>query len=339
MTKMEIMIAFDISAVEDEKLERLDGILREKIYKCDEEEYSELCESMEEKGFYGARIFPLCAKSDDEKDLNKAVTWILNNSEVLKGINDELEVKIQLVIKFLVQEDLSSILGFFADCPLKLVFSSNDFETLKEHNIDLKISAEYFDPIDDVDTGNNDSEDDFDSFVSFDKVDDTEFAEGIDVNNQDFTIKSGMLTEYKGRGETVVIPDGVTGIGYEAFAECKTIKDIVIPDSVKVIEAWAFSGCESLTSVNLPNEISGIENFTFSYCDGLDSFVVPDTVTRIGYCAFVNCTNLSDITIPKSVTSIDNEAFMFCVKLTIHAPAGSYAENYAKEHNIPFVAI
>jgi hypothetical protein len=29
---------------------------------------------------------------------------------------------------------------------------------------------------------------------------------------------------------------------------------------------------------------------------------------------------------------------MGCRKLTIYAPAGSYAEQYAKENNIPFVA-
>ena len=31
-------------------------------------------------------------------------------------------------------------------------------------------------------------------------------------------------------------------------------------------------------------------------------------------------------------------AFVDCPNLTIHAPAGSYAEQYAKENHIPFVA-
>lgn len=41
--------------------------------------------------------------------------------------------------------------------------------------------------------------------------------------------------------------------------------------------------------------------------------------------------------IPDSVTSIGEGAFSACKELTIHAPAGSYAEQYAKENNIPFV--
>jgi hypothetical protein len=38
------------------------------------------------------------------------------------------------------------------------------------------------------------------------------------------------------------------------------------------------------------------------------------------------------------VERIGDYAFWGCDNLVIHAPAGSYAEQYAKEHNIPFVA-
>ena len=42
------------------------------------------------------------------------------------------------------------------------------------------------------------------------------------------------------------------------------------------------------------------------------------------------------VTVPQSVHTIGTDAFAKCTKLTIHAPAGSYAEQYAKENNIPF---
>jgi hypothetical protein len=45
-----------------------------------------------------------------------------------------------------------------------------------------------------------------------------------------------------------------------------------------------------------------------------------------------------NVSIPGSVTYIGALAFNECPNLTIHAPAGSYAETYAKENNIPFVA-
>ena len=41
-----------------------------------------------------------------------------------------------------------------------------------------------------------------------------------------------------------------------------------------------------------------------------------------------------DVTIPEGVTEIGSSAFDGCKKLTIHAPAGSAAEQYAKKNGI-----
>ena len=46
-----------------------------------------------------------------------------------------------------------------------------------------------------------------------------------------------------------------------------------------------------------------------------------------------------DVTIPEGVKEIESSAFYGCKKLTIHAPAGSAAEQYAKKYKIPFKAI
>ena len=45
-----------------------------------------------------------------------------------------------------------------------------------------------------------------------------------------------------------------------------------------------------------------------------------------------------DVTIPEGVKEIGWSAFKDCKKLTIHAPAGSAAERYAEEKDIPFEA-
>ena len=45
-----------------------------------------------------------------------------------------------------------------------------------------------------------------------------------------------------------------------------------------------------------------------------------------------------EVAIPAGVTRIEDGAFDDCPNLTIHAPAGSYAETYAKENNIRFEA-
>lgn len=61
-------------------------------------------------------------------------------------------------------------------------------------------------------------------------------------------------------------------------------------------------------------------------------------VVTIGTSAFERHNEITDITIPACVTTIGWFAFDGCTNMTIHAPAGSYAEAYAKEQNIPFVA-
>lgn len=42
--------------------------------------------------------------------------------------------------------------------------------------------------------------------------------------------------------------------------------------------------------------------------------------------------------LPGSIRDISDDTFLSCDGLTIYAPGGSYAENYAKNKNIPFVS-
>ena len=56
--------------------------------------------------------------------------------------------------------------------------------------------------------------------------------------------------------------------------------------------------------------------------------------------AFSGCVSMTSISIPPSVISIGATTFRSCSKeLTIYGKAGSYAQTYAEENNIPFVAV
>ena len=118
----------------------------------------------------------------------------------------------------------------------------------------------------------------------------------------------------------------------------RKLESVNIPDSVVKMEHRAFAYCPNLKSVVISNSIKTIDLFTFAGCKNLKSAVIPNGIEEIKKMAFGDCVNLETITIPKTVKIIEEAVFENCEKLTIHAPTGSYAEQYAKENNIPFVA-
>ena len=138
----------------------------------------------------------------------------------------------------------------------------------------------------------------------------------------------------------VIIKDGVTSIGIDAFDGFTGLTSITIPDSVTEIgsgafynTAWYNNQPDGLvyagkvvyeykgempenTSIQLKKGTVGIADDAFEYCTGLTSITIPDSVTSIGDYAFEYCTGLTSITIPDSVKSIGNGAFLRCTGLT-----------------------
>ena len=153
----------------------------------------------------------------------------------------------------------------------------------------------------------------------------------VDENNQYFEdIDNKLLIDIVNKrvilgtnNETIIIPEGVTNIGYSAFRYCSSLTSITIPESVTSIGGEAFYGCSGLTSVTIPEGVTSIISNTFSGCSSLTSITIPDSVTSIGERAFSSCSSLTSITIPEGVTSIGDSAFSGCRSLTsITIPEG-----------------
>lgn len=115
--------------------------------------------------------------------------------------------------------------------------------------------------------------------------------------------------------QSVIVEEGVTSIGSDAFIDCRALRSVTIPESVTKIGSGAFKRCQSLKQIQLPKGIKSIESSTFQYCYSLTDIVIPDTVTSIGDYAFEYCCAMESITIPASLVSIGKYAFNYAFGL------------------------
>jgi uncharacterized protein YjdB len=114
----------------------------------------------------------------------------------------------------------------------------------------------------------------------------------------------------------VVIGNGVTIIGNEAFWGCTSLTTVTIGDGVTEIGDYAFDNCTSLTAITIPDGVTEIRSAAFRRCDALTTVTLGDGLTKIGEQAFFDCISLKAITIPVGVTEIGKSAFRYCEVLT-----------------------
>lgn len=154
-----------------------------------------------------------------------------------------------------------------------------------------------------------------------------------------FKIANGKtLTAYWGDDEELFIPDGITTIYREAFRGNRH-KKVILPAGLSTIKAGAFRWCHNLEEIYIPESVTVIEQAVFCDCFELKSVSLPPQLTTISGSLFYGCGALEEVKIPDSVTNIEKDAFEGCKNLTIYGSPGSYAEQYAKDNDIPFIAV
>lgn len=130
-------------------------------------------------------------------------------------------------------------------------------------------------------------------------------------NINDFTIKNGTLSRYKGKAAKVVVPVGVKTISARAFQR-KNVREVILPDSVTKIGTEAFDECVHLNKICIPDTVTSIGEYAFRGCRSLENPILPKKLKKIGKGAFYGCAFLGKVDIPKGVTTIEEYTFYGC---------------------------
>lgn len=155
------------------------------------------------------------------------------------------------------------------------------------------------------------------------------------------------LIGYEGNETDIILPDNILGrsykIKYYAFYNNLNINSVVISNGVTCIGSNAFSCCEKLKNIEISESVTSIGIGAFRNCNKLKEIKIPKKVSYIGYAAFAcedirkifvdvdnktydsrnNCNGIIETStnklivgcqntvIPNDITIIDEEAFYF----------------------------
>lgn len=181
---------------------------------------------------------------------------------------------------------------------------------------------------------------------------------------QNCIIETATSTLIAGCKTSVIPANGnVTVIGGGAFARIP-LTSIAIPDAITTIMGNAFAECADLESVTFgsDSQLTSIGACAFWENCSLTEFVLPASLVEIGYGAFYCCCGLEQITLGAAVESVGEQAFADCDSLTkitvrsdsvdifdaedtlpetavIHGHAGSAAQAYAEKYGREFVEL
>lgn len=110
------------------------------------------------------------------------------------------------------------------------------------------------------------------------------------------------------------IPNKVTYIGINAFAECSGLYgELHLPNNLEYIGTNAFLNCKNLTgSITIPQTLSTIAEAAFQGCGFNGTLTLHDGVTSIGKSAFAGCALKGELNLPSNLTIIQSSAFEGC---------------------------
>ena len=133
--------------------------------------------------------------------------------------------------------------------------------------------------------------------------------------------------EHNGEMLILVIEEGITRIGNQAFENAGNLISVTLPKTVTRIGDDAFGFCGSLPMVTIPAGVTHIGNSAFTYCSNLAMATLPFALQEIGENAFAQCHKLTSVAIPAGLKTIGAGAFAGCSNvsaITVEAKNANY---------------
>ena len=149
-----------------------------------------------------------------------------------------------------------------------------------------------------------------------------------------FVIVNGVLYDYCGKEAVVTVPEHVNYVDEGAFRNNDQLVKVIFPEGLNYFSDGAFEQCRNLVD---EQGFNIIRNVLFEYWGDAEEVTIPEGITAIGKNAFAFKKNLKHLHVPARVKHIGESAFENYGDLVVHAPAGSYAAQYAEGNWINWV--
>lgn len=116
--------------------------------------------------------------------------------------------------------------------------------------------------------------------------------------NYELYDNDAVITEYTGEAKRVIVPATIDGYHVfslgSAFEGNTNVEEIVIEEGITLIGYKAFANCENLRSVSVPSTVQSLGGSAFEN-SGIRNIVLPEKVTFVGNSCFRGCKSLKYI--------------------------------------------
>ena len=176
--------------------------------------------------------------------------------------------------------------------------------------------------------------------------------------------------QYASEIKEIILPEGLTTISPDAFAECYNVSEIRFPSTLERIGDSSFRWCNNIRTITIPKKVSHISGGAFQdmgsltkivvekdnpyfttdargvlYTKSMDrllrcpeifpgTYTVPAQVKEIYYNAFFSCHGMTEITIPGHISNLDSRTFLYCPDLQKITITGENDDYYTDSQGV-----